>query len=158
MRAWRSPVRKVALSSLYPHISPGGAAGHALESDAALIFLLFVTNSSRHHCLIECSWFLAIFPLFLPPPIISTQINLPTLAEGVEYTASSPCSYQYLHGDKPTNKGWMRAKGLALTMLISHVWGVSNLYGVIHKNSAHLGRSEHKMGTITAVPQEHVTD
>lgn len=107
--AQHSPVRKAPLGSSHHCTPPGGAAGHALENGAALIFLLFVTDSSRYHCLIVSTSFLIIFPLFMPPFITCTQINLLTLAEGVECTASFHCSDQYLHRDKPTNKGWMRA-------------------------------------------------
>lgn len=78
---YAAQVGKVVLSRLCHHTSPSGVAGRALQSDSALICLLFATDSSRHHCLIECSWSPAIFPLFLPPSITRTEINLPSLAE-----------------------------------------------------------------------------
>lgn len=66
----------------------------------------FVTASSRHHCLVECSWFLAIFPISLPPFITSPPINLLTLAEGVEYTASFPAVINtYMEIRQPTKGG-----------------------------------------------------
>lgn len=83
--AHAAQVGKVALSSLQRHTSPAGAAGWALQSDnlTCLICPLFVTDSSRHHCLVECSWSVAIFSLLLPPSITCTKINLPSLAVGL---------------------------------------------------------------------------
>lgn len=106
-----SPVRKVALCGL--------SLIHHLEVLLAMVwrvkhlwFFSFLSLTLRHQCLIEYSWFLAIFPLFLPPFITCTQINLFTLTEGVEYTASFPCSDQYLHKiSQPTKGGQSNTTG-----------------------------------------------
>ena len=121
--SWEHHAAQLGRCALRPqhHTSPGGAAGCVLESDAPLNFLLFVTDSFRHHCLINCSWFSAIFPLFLPPFITCTQINLFTLTERVEYMASFPCRDQYLHEiSRPTKGGWCNRAG-SYHDCVSHV-------------------------------------